>query len=113
MMEPYIDFEAGLSLLAGDREFYLELLSDFREKYTNYASDIRSCIASSDIQAAIKYAHTVKGAGANLALAALSGSARAIEEALSEGNIAEAETNLALYDTIYMKTLDEIGRLLD
>lgn len=89
---PVLD-NARLEILAGDdREFLAELLGAFEAECVRHAAEFEAWAADRD--AALKAAHTLKGASRNMGADRLAAAAEAFEAAVKDG-AADAATRLA------------------
>jgi HPt (histidine-containing phosphotransfer) domain-containing protein len=82
--------DEALERLGGDRDFLLELLGDLVEVAGSEISQLREALESGDEQVAIRSAHSIKGAAANLSAVRLSGRAREVEMTCRDGRMDEA-----------------------
>lgn len=63
---PGIDISSGLRRVAGNKNLYLSLLSDFIESYDNIVDRIRGALKDGDRAGAKALAHTVRGVAGNV-----------------------------------------------
>jgi signal transduction histidine kinase/DNA-binding response OmpR family regulator/HPt (histidine-containing phosphotransfer) domain-containing protein len=99
---PGVDTQSALRRTGGNRKRYESLLRKFAEPNAGGVQDIRSALATGDIEAAARAAHSLKGAAANLGATALADVAAKAETAINLGQGVE-ETLRALavsFDTV-------------
>ncbi|MDQ7835644.1 MAG: PAS domain S-box protein [Humidesulfovibrio sp.] len=95
---PGIDTAAGLERFLGDRELYLEVLKNFRDRHADQVARIRQALANGDTPGARQLAHVVRGVAANVSALGVFAAASALEQALDE---AQADAQLdVLVDTL-------------
>jgi len=97
-----IDTEAGVKRLGGKRERYASLLRKFAARQADTVEAIRTALASGDMAAAERDAHSLKGSAATLGADRLAEAASKAEEAIKSGN-ALVETLLSL-----SRSLDQV-----
>lgn len=101
-----IDYEQGLSLFAGDKEQYLEIVKSIAEEGRKLAHQMCMELAEQDFKNYTIHAHALKGITANIGANVFSGQARELEFAGKEGR----------FDYIYEhheEVLDAFGRLAE
>ena len=86
-----MDLEAFIEETGLDREEYLEIYELFKETYETLMKDLEEALARGDNFAAMRAAHTLKGAASNLGFTALAEAARRIQES-PEDTAGTAET---------------------
>jgi CheY-like chemotaxis protein/HPt (histidine-containing phosphotransfer) domain-containing protein len=74
---PGVDREFGLAVVGGNQRVYRELLARFAQDHAGAAREIRAALDAGDRDAAMRQAHMLKGAGANVG-------ARRVEAAAGE-----------------------------
>lgn len=95
---PGIDTAAGLERFLGDRELYLEVMKNFRDRHADQVARIRQALANGDTPGARQLAHVVRGVAANVSALGVFAAASALEQALDE---AQADAQLdVLVDTL-------------
>ena len=100
-----LDVRAGLRRLAGMTGMYLKTLRSFADQQEQVVARIHRCADAQDRQAAIREAHTLKGAAGII-------EARPISE-LADGIVAALEaSDTALFDTLLEKLTNDLPRLL-
>jgi len=80
-----VDLPGTLLRLGLDQETYLQLLRRFEAGQGEELEGLRAALARGDREAALRHAHSLKGAALNLGAAAVGGAARDLEECLSDG----------------------------
>jgi two-component system sensor histidine kinase/response regulator len=93
---PGIDTAVALKRTGGNRKRYESLLQRFADSQSHAVEDIRAALAANDSPTAQRFAHSLKGASANLGVNALAEAAAAAESAIqSNGSIAPALDSLS------------------
>ena len=80
-----LDAAQGLRRVAGNRKLYLSLLRQFLDGQGDAADRIRESLQRGEASVAERLAHTVKGAGGNLAAGHVQAAAGALEKAIRDG----------------------------
>ncbi len=63
---PGLDLSGALKRLSGDTDFYLTLLNNFANRYTDLVPQMKALFSAGDLVALHAYAHGLKGVSANL-----------------------------------------------
>ena len=93
---PGIDTITALKRTGGNRKRYESLLQRFADSQSHALDDIRAALAAKDSPTAQRFAHSLKGASANLGATALAEVAAAAEEAIdSNDSVAPALDSLS------------------
>ena len=87
--------EAGIKRLGGNRVLYGKLLHKFCEAYGNFPALFAASRGDGDADAALRLAHTIKGAGGSISAPDLTKAALQLEVALREKQSAETIDALA------------------
>jgi signal transduction histidine kinase/DNA-binding response OmpR family regulator/HPt (histidine-containing phosphotransfer) domain-containing protein len=98
---PGIDTATALKRTGGNRKRYESLLQRFADSQAHALDDIRAALAAKDSPTAQRFAHSLKGASANLGASALAEVAAAAEAAIIDSNDSVAPA------------LDSLSRALD
>jgi CheY-like chemotaxis protein len=98
---PGIDTATALKRTGGNRKRYESLLQRFADSQAHALDDIRAALAAKDSPTALRFAHSLKGASANLGASALAEVAAAAEAAIIDSNDSVAPA------------LDSLSRALD
>jgi signal transduction histidine kinase/CheY-like chemotaxis protein/HPt (histidine-containing phosphotransfer) domain-containing protein len=94
---PGIDTATALKRTGGNRKRYESLLRRFADSQSHVVEDIRAAIAAKDAPTAQRFAHSLKGASANLGANALAEAAAAAEAAIDSNQpLAPALDSLSL-----------------
>jgi two-component system, sensor histidine kinase and response regulator len=80
---PGVDTQSALRRTGGNRKRYESLLRKFAQPNAAGVQDIRSALATGDVEAAARAAHSLKGTAANLGAAALADVAAKVETAIN------------------------------
>ncbi|MDQ1268116.1 MAG: hypothetical protein QG560_759 [Campylobacterota bacterium] len=91
------DTSKGLEICGGDKEFYLEILSDFASKYCDSAETIKKLINESDSVNANKLLLDISGVAANIGADDLRSIAVSLKNNISNPTDLEYITNLKNY----------------
>jgi signal transduction histidine kinase/DNA-binding response OmpR family regulator/HPt (histidine-containing phosphotransfer) domain-containing protein len=101
-----IDTESALKRTGGNRKRYESLLRKFAQPSAGGIEEIRAALAAGDIPTAVRAAHSLKGAGANLGATSLAEIAAKVEYALSTGNeVEQILTELALCFDVVVRAI--------
>ncbi|MBP7900820.1 MAG: response regulator, partial [Gammaproteobacteria bacterium] len=103
-----MDLPEALLLLGDSRELLQESLCLFAADYANAPEQLNQLMAT-DTEAALRFAHTLKGLTATFAMKALSQTFAAIEKALSQADLAQAQASLS---NDFTTQYDDMMRLL-
>ncbi len=96
LLIPGIDTATALKRTGGNRKRYESLLQRFADSQSHVLDDIRAALAAKDSPTAQRFAHSLKGASANLGANALAEVAAAAEAAIeSNDSIAPALDSLS------------------
>jgi signal transduction histidine kinase/DNA-binding response OmpR family regulator/HPt (histidine-containing phosphotransfer) domain-containing protein/HAMP domain-containing protein len=82
LVVPGIDTATALKRTGGNRKRYESLLQRFADSQSHTLDDIRAALAGNDVPTAQRFAHSLKGAAANLGAGALAEVAAAAEAAI-------------------------------
>lgn len=91
------DTSKGLEICGGDKEFYLEILSDFASKYCDSAETIKKLINESDSVNANRLLLDISGVAANIGAEDLHSIALSLKNNISNPTDLEYVTNLKNY----------------
>ena len=81
-----IDIRAGLRRVAGMRGLYLKTLRRFLDDQQDLPASLRQLVAAGDIAAAVRAAHTLKGASGMIEAREVYGLALGVEQLLQAGD---------------------------
>ncbi|MBF0473599.1 MAG: response regulator, partial [Nitrospirae bacterium] len=81
-----INTKIGLQRVGSNQEFYIEILNKFSVNHANTIEDIKSAIERSDLELAIRLAHTLKGISGTIGAGMVFDVAGALENALTKGD---------------------------
>jgi HPt (histidine-containing phosphotransfer) domain-containing protein len=88
---PGIDTTTALRRTGGNRKRYESLLTRFADSQSAVATDIRAALATEDVAAARRIAHSLKGASANLGVTSLAEIAAKVEAAIESKRAVEPD----------------------
>jgi HPt (histidine-containing phosphotransfer) domain-containing protein len=105
-----VDVADGLGRLLGNRKAYFSLLRKFVDRGRGSAATIRSALAASDIESAIREAHSVKGVAAGLGIKGIAAQAAGLEAAIRRKDGPQAlEPAIAEYERLLATVLAAIA----
>jgi two-component system sensor histidine kinase/response regulator len=81
-----VDVASGLARVAGNRDLYVKLLSQFVSQQASAATQIAVALDAGDRKGAERIAHTVKGVAGNLGISDVQLAAQKLEKAIREGD---------------------------
>jgi PAS domain S-box-containing protein len=90
-----LDSGDGLRRVGGNHKLYMKLLREFASHQAYAVEQIRTALATNDIESATRVAHTLKGVAGNLGAGPVQTAAAAVESLLRDRAAADA-TNSAL-----------------
>lgn len=94
-----LDIDSLIGETGLNREDYLEIYELFQVTYEGLMKDLEEALARGDTEAAVRAAHTLKGAAANLGFAPMAEAARKIQE--GPGDTAGAARAVMEIRTLY------------
>jgi PAS domain S-box-containing protein len=94
---PGVDREFGLAVVGGNQRIYRELLARFVQDHAGAAREIRAALEAGDRDAAMRLAHMLKGAGANVGARRLEAAAGELERLLQTPD-ADSSDSLAGFE---------------
>jgi len=107
---PGIDTATALKRTGGNRKRYESLLQRFADSHAQAVSDIRNALAAHDVPTAMRIAHSIKGAAANLGANPLSEAAAKAEASIdSRGDV---DSSLASLSALLELTISSIRSAL-
>jgi two-component system, sensor histidine kinase and response regulator len=93
---PVFDVEQALAVMDGDREILAEIIGVYLEDLPNLMEKLKAALERSDAGEAMRHAHSIKGASANIAAERVRFVAQAIEKAARAGSVEACATWLPL-----------------
>jgi len=78
---PGIDMVRGMATMVGNVRLYRHMLTRFHQEYEHFADQFVESLGSSDAEAALRLAHTLKGSAGNIGALRVQGCATALEHA--------------------------------
>jgi HPt (histidine-containing phosphotransfer) domain-containing protein len=106
-----VNLSDGLRRLGGNNKLYLRLLRDFANAQAKLPDEIRDAMDAGDLPAAIRHAHSLKGAAANLAIPEVARCAGALETVLNNHQLVQYQTKFAELETSLAVVLDSLDQL--
>ena len=107
-----ISLRDGLRFCGGKRAFYLRMLHQFRQSKAGLVEEIRGLIDAGDLDAARRLVHTNKSIAAHLGATQLADSARALEQALNDGDGAAIGRALAEFTRCLSTVIEGLQQAL-
>jgi two-component system sensor histidine kinase/response regulator len=90
---PGIDIAVGRRRVGGKADFYLKMLTKFRDEHgTNFQKDFRAAVVAEDWPAATRQAHSLKGLAATLGATRLAEIGARLEQAALASDLAEVSS---------------------
>lgn len=102
-MESIFDKEALLSRLEGDEELAEAVIDVFISDLPKQIQALKKAIEEGNTQDAVRYAHSIKGASANVAAERLRVVALKLEEVLKDGDVMLALKNIPALEEEFEK----------
>lgn len=81
---PGLDIAEGIDRLGGERELYVEMVTEYCDAYGDFGTEFRELVSIGDLQSARRTAHSLKGAAGNISAKDLHVVAKALEHACTE-----------------------------
>jgi CheY-like chemotaxis protein/HPt (histidine-containing phosphotransfer) domain-containing protein len=106
-----VNVSEGLLRLGGNMKLYSRLLREFATTQVELPERIRDALAAGDLATAIRQAHSLKGAAANLALPEVAVCAGALETLLNNHHLSQFQPKLAELETALAVVLDSLAQL--
>jgi CheY-like chemotaxis protein len=85
-----VDIAGGLKRVAGNKQLYWDLLTQFAAKQSEVNSQLLAAIESADNKLAERISHTVKGVAGNIGLGSVFAAAEKLERAIRETGVADS-----------------------
>jgi len=96
-----MDFKAMGANLGLDEDEFRELIDLFMETGQSDYDSLKTALAGGDSDAAAQYAHTLAGASGNLGIMDLHASAKSVEQALMDNQLADATALAAEMEAMF------------
>jgi two-component system sensor histidine kinase/response regulator len=109
----WIDIEAGLKRLSGNRKLYRKLLLDFAGSYSAAYDDIGRALKQDDTILALRLVHTLKGVAGNISALEIQLIAGDLEKALTRSSAREAESLMVDLGKTVKSVNDTMSGLLE
>ncbi|NOQ76431.1 MAG: response regulator [Methylococcaceae bacterium] len=108
----HINSEEGLRLLAGDNTLYYQVLSRFKDSFVSAGDKLITLLENSDVDDAMRLAHSIKGTAANIGTTLLHQIASDIEKLCYRQELTQAKDRVAEFNISLNGVLKEIDVLL-
>lgn len=109
---PAVNKKAALALVDGDEELFMEIAQVFLEDARAYVEKLRGALDANNAEEVEHYAHTLKGAAANICATAFKDTASDIESAARNKDLNLAVKFHARFESEFQRLigyLSEIG----
>lgn len=100
-----LDFRAALNRLAQDKALLMRLIRGFSRDFADWPQRLRTALADNDLQAAVRLAHTLKGAAGNVGATQLQTAAEDLELGLAHGDAGATDRTTDMLTTL-LATID-------
>jgi HPt (histidine-containing phosphotransfer) domain-containing protein len=108
---PGISIKTGLGKVGGNWKLYRKLLYKFRSSYKDVVNEIKTSLRNSDIEQAVRLAHTVKGVSGNLGADELFQAAGKLEKEIKQGNKDSMEPILNSFESHLNVVIESIENM--
>ncbi len=105
-----INLEAAVKHVAGNKEFYINLLQKFRKNFSSFTDEFNELVDSGQKKEAILLAHNLKGVAGILGAEVLQLNAGTLEDSLEKGKEKDVEAHLKKVNSKLKQLLKEIDR---
>jgi two-component system sensor histidine kinase/response regulator len=105
---PGVDVKACLARLRGKHKLFVKIIKVFMIDQDNATAKINDAVANDRMDEAIRFAHTLKGASANISAIEVSEKASRIEQDLKAGDVSNLPINLSSLDGALSVVMDGI-----
>jgi len=105
--------DKGLAICGGDEKFYLEILHEFINTYSDSAHQLRSLLTASKEQEADKLLLDIIGVSANIGAEQFTKVANSLKEALSDTDEKSYFTNLEHYQVNLKRLVKDIKNFIE
>ena len=109
LKENGIDIDEGIGFAAGDKEFYLEIVSDYCKAYPKRAEDLQRLYEASDMKEYEVLIHAVKSNSKSIGATGLWQLAAELEEAASENRRDFVDKEHPVFMKLYKETVELIA----
>ncbi|MBF0450537.1 MAG: response regulator [Candidatus Magnetomorum sp.] len=106
-----ININEGVERLGGNRSIFFQLLESFKETYSTFIPLIKDLIQN-DINTAVREAHSLKGAAANLSIPNVLLAAKSLESELKAGSPKHLDQRIQALEQKLMESFDAIERVI-
>ena len=106
--KPSFNEQAAMRLVDNDKELFLEIVEMFSADVVEYREKLQEALKGTDPELVEKYAHTLKGASANICAGPLKDASSDIELASREGNLAEARKYFLTFEQEYRRLIADL-----
>lgn len=111
-LKPPINKAAALGLVDGDEELFLEITRMLCVDARKYRELLQTALNAGNAVDVEKYAHTLKGASANICATPFKDAAAAVELAARKGDMALARSLSEKLEREYIRLMDHIAQIL-
>jgi HPt (histidine-containing phosphotransfer) domain-containing protein len=105
---PGIDIPAALERLGGDSKLFIRLLLVFSRDYAGVTDEIKAALSRSDIDTAVRLAHTIRGVSGNLSAKDLHAVASDLEKCIKQRILEKLDFLLEVFDQALRQVLESV-----
>lgn len=105
------NYSEALSYIGGDEVLLAELAAIFLQEYPQLLENLRTAVASSDVEALIYHAHALKGSVSNFVAADAENTARRLEQIGRDGDLTDAAKVLGDLETALTRLAPALSTL--
>jgi two-component system, sensor histidine kinase and response regulator len=107
-IKPSFNQQAAMRLVDNDEELFLEIVEMFRADVVDYRDKLQESLKGSDPELVEKFAHTLKGASANICAGPLKDASSDIELAARDGDLASARKYFLSFDQEFRRLTSDL-----
>ncbi len=107
-LKPSFNQQAAMRLVDNDEELFLEIVEMFRTDVVEYRDKLQEALKGSDAELVEKYAHTLKGASANICAGPLKDASSDIELAARDGDLAGARKYFLSFEQEFRRLTSDL-----
>lgn len=107
-IKPSFNKQAAMRLVDNDEELFLEIVEMFRTDVVEYRDKLQEALKGSDAELVEKFAHTLKGASANICAGPLKDTSSDIELAARDGDLATARKHFLSFEQEFRRLTSDL-----
>lgn len=108
---PGLNLQEGIERLGGNREVFVDVLSDFCEEHADFQKILEESLHNGDFKGAATLAHSIKGASGNISAPRLFEASRDLEQACWDKKENEIRQLLPLAQDAFLQVCDAARQL--